>query len=750
VIILANYEILKEGGENVIRLDYEKVSFVPSIEDSFICMADIVAKLAGEPEISRVIFKQRRNYHYGSEQTLMLNQIASLYNHMVKSKKFFLGFEGAPYLVEKRGIMQNLVNMLRGDPIGTYVELRRLLREEKLINRRLLDVRDIEASNYYIAILSEFIGLLDQTRLIVAVRPFLSGYKIGDRGIYKRLFHAEITPDFMFTRLMGKVPVEGEEVDSYKVDENTDVTIFETPNDIKNLYFLNPPEFKISEDKYELLDLAKRVLIEHKPRAEEFIDPEKMRATFFNIGKDMLQELAGKQGMDLNFKELRELTSILVRYTVGFGLLEVLLKDEKVQDITINGPIGQTPIFIVHQDYDECVTNIIPSTEDAESWATKFRLLSGRPLDEANPVLDTELIVPGARARVAIISRPLSPWGLAYAFRRHRDKPWTLPLFMQNRMISPLAAGLLSFLIDGSRTMLVAGTRSSGKTSLLAACLVEIMRKYRIITCEDTLELPADSLRGLGYNIQPMKVRSAITGSETEMEASEGIRTSLRLGDSALIVGEIRSEEAKALYEAMRIGALANVVAGTIHGDSPYGVYDRVVNDLKVPKTSFKATDIIVVCNPVKSSDGLHKWRRAVQITEVKKRWEDDPLRENGFVDLMKYDTREDMLKPSDELMNGDSDVIKGVASNVSEWVGNWDAVWDNIVLRAKIKEALVNYSQKTKNKDLLEASFVIKSNDMFHRIGNNVKAEVGYLEPRRIFFEWEEWMKKMIKMKRV
>ena len=73
-----------------------------------------------------------------------------------------------------------------------------------------------------------------------------------------------------------------------------------------------------------------------------------------------------------------------------------------------------------------------------------------------------------------------------------------------------------------------------------------------------------------------------------------------------MIVGEVRSVEARALYEAMRVGALANVVAGTIHGASPYGVFDRVVNDLQVPITSFKATDIITVVNPVKSADGMH------------------------------------------------------------------------------------------------------------------------------------------------
>ena len=66
------------------------------------------------------------------------------------------------------------------------------------------------------------------------------------------------------------------------------------------------------------------------------------------------------------------------------------------------------------------------------------------------------------------------------------------------------------------------------------------------------------------------------------------------MGDSA-IIGEVRSKEAKVLYEAMRVGAAGNVVLGTIHADSAYAVWDRVVNDLGVPTTSFKATDLVVV-----------------------------------------------------------------------------------------------------------------------------------------------------------
>jgi flagellar protein FlaI len=249
----------------------------------------------------------------------------------------------------------------------------------------------------------------------------------------------------------------------------------------------------------------------------------------------LLQELAENKKVKLSYNDLNKLAGILVRHTIGFGLIEVLLQDDKLQDIVLNAPIPLNPVFVRHADYDECLTNIIPSQEDADSWAAKFRLLSGRPLDEANPILDTDLEIGKVRARVAVIQQPLSPRGLAYALRRHREEPWTLPLYIKNKMINNFTAGLLSFLVDGARTMLIAGTRSSGKTSMLGALMLEIMPKFRIICVEDTLELPVESLRKLNYDILRMKVRSALLQTTTEIAADEGIRTSLRFGDSCLI-----------------------------------------------------------------------------------------------------------------------------------------------------------------------------------------------------------------------
>ncbi len=748
-----NYEVVREGEEIILRLDYSQMAEIPSLEDSPICMSRIIDFITEVGRVTKIVFSQKRDYEYDYTQTSILIEIAKIYETLVKEKISFQDLyepecpSAQTCAVTRYAEIQKIIyRLLKSDPLGAYVELKRIFRRETIKSEEL-EKSYQKCQKKYLLFLDGLLARLEKTRLIKIAKPDLPGYAVGDRSIYRKIFVPIIKPDFMYTKVISAYPIEGEEIGSYSVND-AEITVFKMPESVITKYHLIPPEFRLTEEKYMLLDTARKIMAEHKPTKTEFTDPQRMRSVFYNIGSDLIEELAGHYNIKLSLKDLEQLAQILVRYTVGFGLIEVLLADDKVQDITVNAPMGRTPIFIVHGDYGDCVTNIIPTVTEAESWASKLRMISGRPLDEANPILDTGLVLPHATARVAVISPPLNPYGLAYAFRRHRDKPWTLPLFIKYRMVNSMGAGLLSFLVDGARTILVAGTRSAGKTSFLTSLLVEIMRRYRIITIEDTLELPTNSLRQLGYNIQSMKVASAMTRGTAEVSASEGIRTTLRLGDSSLIVGEVRSDEARSLYEAMRVGALANVVAGTIHGDSPYGVFDRVVNDLNVPRTSFKATDIIVVANPIRSPDGLHRWRRITQITEVRKHWETDPLAEGGFVDLMKYDAKTDSLQPTPDLMNGDSDILKSIGGSVREWAGDWDAIWENIILRADIKQTLVNVAEQSGKPEILEAEFMMRSNDEFHRISDEVREEVGMLDSKKILFRWKEWIKKALRKK--
>lgn len=754
---LYSYEVKREGGEDVIYINYVGAPYVPSIAEYSEVMERTIDSLIENPNVSRIVFVQQKNYNYDFKETSSLLEIAQLYINLIKQEKVLsqekLITGNAEFFSRRYNEVFSFLYLLKKDPFAAYFQIRKLILEGKIFLDRLGLAFKSDQKNY-ISLLEDILSLFSKTQLIQGFQQYLPDYKKGNREIYHKFFRPDVISNFTFTRLVSDLPDDAEILSQYKISnseyDESWVTILRKKDESKLIYHLIPPENTLTEDQGALLNLARGVLIEHQPKAEEFTDTERIRQVFMNISRDLIRDLAQSRGVRLDYNDLNKLAAILVRHTIGFGIIEVLLQDKNLQDISLNAPIPQTNIFVRHQDYDECSTNILPSQEDADSWAAKFRMVSGRPLDEANPILDTQLEIGNLRARISIVQQPLSCDGLAYSIRRHRESPWTLPLFVNNKMLNPFAAGLLSFLVDGARTLLVAGTRSSGKTSLLGSLMLEIVPKHRIIVIEDSLELPVESLRKLSYDILRMKVRSALLKTTTEVSADDGIRTSLRLGDSCLIIGEVRSVEAKALYEAMRVGALANVVAGTIHGASPYGVFDRVVNDLDVPVTSFKATDSIIVCNPIKSPDGLHSWKRLVQLSEVRKHWTKDPLAEKGFVDLMKYNIEKDEIEPSEDLINGDSEIIKDVASNVKGWAGNWDAVYDNILLRAKMKKEIVDIAKKIQNTDILECKFNALANHAFHRISDDVIQEIGLPTSDRVFPAWQDWLNKEIKKKTI
>ncbi len=740
------YEVV----DGVLRIDAANWAIAPSIEDSEATMAVVIDRLLETKNISRIVIAEARENEYDEQQTEILKEIAEAYNRILNEDKLIsinnLGVKGCEkYFPQRLSDLQFLIlEVLRKDPIGAYMKIGMMMTHVQKLCEKGSD-RNCHES-YLNNALIPINKILESTHLIQLAKPNLSRFRFGDRSLYREIFSPVVRPNFMLTRFMTITPKGGEPIEKYSILGGAEVEVYRLPGKVRYFYKMIPREFRLSEEKYAMLDAARRYLSSHKPTETEFAEPEKAAEVFFNIGRDLLRDLSVTSGIKLSTKELEELATILTRYTAGFGVLELLLSDEKLQDIYINSPIGSTPIYVFHSDFEECETNLIPTKDDAEAWATRFRLYSGRPLDEANPVLDTELLVKGGRARVAAITKSLSPEGLAFAFRRHREKPWTFPLFMNAKYFDPMYAGLMSFIVDGGRALLIAGGRSSGKTSLLGSIMLEIIRKYRMIVQQDTLELPVTEMRKLGYNIESLKSRSVITQVQTEVAADESLRTALRLGDSVLILGEVRSLEGKALFEAMRIGALAHVVAGTIHGESAYGVYDRVVNDLGVPNTSFKAIDLITVCNLLRSPDGLHRFRRVTEVTEVRKKWKNDPADEGGFVNLMEYSAKEDKLKPTSTLTDGESEVLNEIAKRVRDWRGSWDLVWDNIMLRGKIKQTIVDYSKTLNKPDILEAEFTIQSNEIFHIISGKVKQEVGELDSKMIYEKWLDWFKEKLK----
>ncbi len=740
---VGDYLVKEEAGRRHLIFACKDCPYGASVADDLHCRYHIISVL-GEVEADLLVLSEVYERVYAEEQTKLLAEVASLrqkfnvesvwsYKHLGQAGK-----ECEQYFSERHDTLVKIAHdLIAFDPILAYLTLLKEIKIEKSKSDSQ-GKKYVDCSAPYFETLAYLKQRFDETELISRTTKYLSKLRqIPETAqLYHGIFEADVKPSFIGSRLMFKEMESLELLDEYTIKKST-VQLFKHPTRTENLYFINPPEYTLSPEKYFVLSKTREIVSGYRPGKTSLSTVAKSRRYFERLYESTIKDVAKQNNIRLEPDEITELASIVARYTVGYGILEVLLSDRSLTDIYLDSPIGQKPLYVVHSDFGQCQTNILYTEGEANSLISKMRAMSGRPFDEAHPVLDFDL--PDLESRVAIIGPPLSPDGSAFAFRLHKITPWTLPQFIDVDFLTPLAAGLLSFFIDMQATMLITGSRGSGKTSLLGSCMLEIPQNSRVIVQEDTLELPVPYMKKVGFNVQRLKTRSPISVSKTETEVSpeEALRTALRLGDSALIVGEIRSKEAKVLYEAMRIGAAGNIVIGTVHGDSAYSVWDRVVNDLDVPNTSFKATDLVVVARPIRFAGSLKRHKRVVQFTEVKKHWSEDPEREGGLLDLMLYDARKDKL----ELLE---DNLK--ESELFEKIGRTSGLtmkemWQDIRMRAEAKSFLVELKNKHNLPMLLEAENTSFCRNKLILLKEEQIEQGGSIDYGEVLGKWKYWV---------
>ncbi|MCX6800805.1 MAG: type II/IV secretion system ATPase subunit [Candidatus Diapherotrites archaeon] len=740
---VGEYTVRDIGGKRALIFDCKNCVYSATIADDHHCRFHVLKTLQ-DVEADRIVLAEVYERVYEEEPTKILMEIANLsqkfhvesvwsYSHLGKPAK-----ECEQYFPERHQVMVRIANdLINFDPILSYLTLLNELRKEQEKIKQGSE-EYAECTEPYLDSLVRVKQEFDKTVLVQKAKKLLTELaEMPDtKVIYKGIFEAEIKPSFIGSKLSFAGMENLEILDEYGVKDTT-VQIFSKPDKLEKIYFVNPPEYSLAPDKYFVLSKTREIVATYKPGKTSLSTVATSRRYFERMYESTIKEIAEYYKVRLTPEEMVALGQVVARYTVGYGILEVLLNDRKLTDIYIDAPIGGKPIYVVHADYGQCQTNVTFTENEANSLISKMRAMSARPFDEAHPVLDFDL--PDLDSRVALIGPPLSPSGSAFAFRLHKITPWTLEQFVDVNYINPLAAGLLSFFTDMQATTLIAGSRGSGKTSLLSAVMLEIPMNSRIIVQEDTLELPIDYMKEVGFNIQRLKTRSPISVSKTETEVApeEALRTALRLGDSALIIGEVRSKEAKVLYEAMRIGAAGNVVLGTIHADSAYSVWDRVVNDLEVPTTSFKATDLVVVARPIRFKGSSQRVRRVVEITEIKKHWNDDPEREGGLLSLMSYDAAKDSLELMEDNLK-ESELLQKVQKTSGMTVNE---IWEDIRLRGNAKLFLVEQKNKLKLPSLLEAECTSLCSNKLLLMKEIMIEEEGKANYEQLLGQWKNWV---------
>ncbi|MFC6836508.1 ATPase, T2SS/T4P/T4SS family [Halomarina ordinaria] len=439
---------------------------------------------------------------------------------------------------------------------------------------------------------------------------------------YEDALRPAVGPTVARSRVAVRPPSDARLVDRRELDSGAVVRRYERPADELPLYHLVPVEHTFDAAALRTLDAA----AERLARGE--------------VGGDRAAGRAVRAVADGDVS-VEDLVAVLRKHTAGVGVLDDFFADPDCSDVFVTAPAAAAPLRVRVAD-ETLRTNVRLTRRGVETLASRFRRTSGRAFSRAAPTLDAATTAAGRRVRVAGVTDPVSD-GVGFAFRAHEREAWTLPALVANGTLPAAAAALCSLAVDRDAACLVAGGRGAGKTTLLSALCWELPAATRVVAIEDTPELPVSALREQGRDVQRLRT------DDGGLAPADAVRTALRLGDGALVVGEVRGTEARALFEAMRVGANDAAVLGTIHGDDGASVRERLVSDLDVPEGAVGTTDLLVTC--AATPDG----RRVTGIEEVRATAEGV-----GFVPL--YDRGTEGLVPTGRVARGESDLLPALA----------------------------------------------------------------------------------------
>ncbi|TDA32170.1 MAG: hypothetical protein DSO03_03345, partial [Hadesarchaea archaeon] len=257
------------------------------------------------------------------------------------------------------------------------------------------------------------------------------------------------------------------------------------------LYRLRIPE--LTQKERELLASCKKKAIEEiKIDPESITDPSERRRIFMQELMKILERESRE--MRLPSGRLRELSELAFHDMIGYGPLDYLIADDKLEDILVIGV--NKPVYVYHSRYGMCSTNIVFEDEDTiRYYIDKMARLVGRRIDHQMPLLDARL-PDGSRINATI--PPVSLEGPTLSIRKFRKDPLTVVDLMNFGTLSPEVGAFLWLLVHGldvkPANILFSGGTGSGKTTLLNAATTFVPARERIISIEDSVSGEAEVL----------------------------------------------------------------------------------------------------------------------------------------------------------------------------------------------------------------------------------------------------------------
>ena len=337
----------------------------------------------------------------------------------------------------------------------------------------------------------------------------------------------------------------------------------------------------------------------------------------------VVEHLCDTEETLLNRAEREQLIEEVLDETFGLGPLEMLLKDQTISDILINGPKS---VYVERRGKLEKTDVEFRDNQHLLQIIDRIVSKVGRRVDEVSPMVDARL--PDG-SRVNAIIPPLALDGAAVSIRRFGSNPLKLEDLLHFRAFTPEIVLLLEAAIKGRLNLVISGGTGSGKTTLLNTLSNFIPSHERIVTIEDAAELQLQQEHAVRLETRPPNIEG-----KGQISATDLVRNALRMRPERIIIGECRGGETLDMLQAMNTGHDGSLT--TMHANSPRDAISRLetmimMSGFEMPIKAMRqqissAVHLIVQTNRLQGGP-----RRVTHVTEIVGMEEDTVVMQDIF-----------------------------------------------------------------------------------------------------------------------
>ena len=402
-----------------------------------------------------------------------------------------------------------------------------------------------------------------------------------------------------------QVPSSWKEVERYALNAPfAYAVVAEDPSTLTKKYFLDEVRLTPREGQiytYILDTLESELTV---PRAE--IEPK----SYF---REQAKRIVMKYGIKASQLAWPKILYFSERDLVGFGILDGLMRDANIEDISADGL--KKPIFIYQRKYENMETNIAFNEErELDNLISRLAHMSGKHISTAFPIVQGTL--PGRHRLSATFRREVSPYGGTFTVRKFREDPITITDLINMNVIDQNIAAYVWLLMENRSPAMVVGATGSGKTTLMNALLTFTRTNNKIVTIEEVQEanLPHSNWTAL----LSRESYGVVEDSGREIGLFDLVKTAMRMRPDILVVGEVRGEEAYVLFQALATG---HGGISTIHGDDVASAIQRLTSKpMDVPPAFIPFLDLVFTVRRIAiptPDGGFRNVRRVLSVDEV-------------------------------------------------------------------------------------------------------------------------------------